>query len=355
MNSKKWLKIFVVLSFLGVGFVGGVNWVVDPYGSNNLIQKDWNKIKLGNIKRPLSFKLPIIKNGEIDVLTLGTSRTGVMDIDIIKNYYSGNIFSLSSPSSLAEEQYFILRYALKHNNIKTLIYGIDFMSFNGNKEKPSSDFNEHRKSIENFENIDNPVINYFSIDTLKYSLKMILNKKDTFYTYQGERVYINAIESIRNGTFKFKYDIEKFKTNAQYSPYKFSSKQLDYFKKSIELCQANNINIILYTPPMYYKHFFNIYTNLENDFVIFKKELVRVKSYYDFSGINEISKNESNYVDESHLRGELAKNIMSKIFNDNSIKTPKDYGILVTKENIDEHLENLKTQIKNYDLEKTLK
>ncbi len=26
MNGKKWLKIFVLLSFLSVGFVGGINY-----------------------------------------------------------------------------------------------------------------------------------------------------------------------------------------------------------------------------------------------------------------------------------------------------------------------------------------
>ena len=31
MNSKKWIKIFVILSLIGVLFVSGINYIVDPY------------------------------------------------------------------------------------------------------------------------------------------------------------------------------------------------------------------------------------------------------------------------------------------------------------------------------------
>ena len=31
MNSKKWIKILLILCVFGVGFVGGVNYLVDPF------------------------------------------------------------------------------------------------------------------------------------------------------------------------------------------------------------------------------------------------------------------------------------------------------------------------------------
>ena len=45
---------------------------------------------------------------------------------------------------------------------------------------------------------------------------------------------------------------------------------------------------------------------------------------------------------------------MAKIFNDKSVEVSEDFGVLVTKDNIDEHLENLRKQIKEYDLNKVL-
>ncbi len=45
---------------------------------------------------------------------------------------------------------------------------------------------------------------------------------------------------------------------------------------------------------------------------------------------------------------------MAKIFNGKIVNVPNDFGALVTKENIDEHLLNLRKQIKDYDLNRTL-
>ncbi|QNM90927.1 hypothetical protein HOO34_04235 [Aliarcobacter cryaerophilus] len=45
---------------------------------------------------------------------------------------------------------------------------------------------------------------------------------------------------------------------------------------------------------------------------------------------------------------------MAKIFNDKLVEVPEDFGVLVTKDNIDEHLENLRKQIEEYDLNKIL-
>ena len=44
--------------------------------------------------------------------------------------------------------------------------------------------------------------------------------------------------------------------------------------------------------------------------------------------------------------------IAGRIFHDNSIKIPNDFGILVTKDNIINHLNYLKKQIKSYELSK---
>lgn len=334
MNNKKWIKIWATIILIVVLSIGGFNYVVDPYGSNNKIQKDWNLIKLANTKRALAYKLPLIENGNIDILLLGTSKVGVMDADIVNKYYKGNVFILSSPASLAEEQYYIFKYALKFNNIKTLIYGVELMSFNGMKKEHTSDFKEHKNSIKEYKDISNSLVSYISIDTLKYSIKMMFNKKETYYSIDGQRHYPSIINSINNNTFKFKYNINTVKDNTQYNPYKFSYSQLEYFKKIQQLCKDNNIKLIAYSPPMYYKHFLNIYENIKTDYLLFKTELANLTNYFDFTGVNEISKYSKNYYDEAHVRKEITENILSSI---NSVEKEN----LVTKKFLKKHLQNI--------------
>ena len=91
-----------------------------------------------------------------------------------------------------------------------------------------------------------------------------------------------------------------------------------------------------------------------DEFELFKKELVKITDFIDFTGHNTIATNKNNYWDSSHLRVETTEVVMAKIFNDKSVEVPEDFGVLVTKDNIDEHLENLRKQIKEYDLNKIL-
>lgn len=94
-----------------------------------------------------------MKNGSFDNILIGTSRIGVMKTEVIKKYLRGNTFNLSSPSFLSEEHYYLLKYAIQNNNIKNVIYGLDFMSLNGMKIKSTSEFNEIKNDIMDNKNI----------------------------------------------------------------------------------------------------------------------------------------------------------------------------------------------------------
>ena len=91
-----------------------------------------------------------------------------------------------------------------------------------------------------------------------------------------------------------------------------------------------------------------------NDYLKYLREISNITDFYDFSGYNTITLNNCNYYEESHYRPLVGEIIASRIFNDKTVKVPKDFGILVTKENINQHLIDLKKQIINYDLDKTL-
>jgi hypothetical protein len=50
----------------------------------------------------------------------------------------------------------------------------------------------------------------------------------------------------------------------------------------------------------------------------------------------------------------MTKPLMARMFKDKSVDVPNDFGVLVTPENIETHLKNLRGQVKEFDLEKML-
>lgn len=350
---KSFIKYFFIVSFFIIlPFCALINYIIDPYGSNKQYKLNYNQVKIGSIKRPLHYKLPIVKEGNIDNILIGTSRIGILKPEIVSGYLGGRTFNLSSPSSLTDEQYYLLRYAIKYNSVKNVIYSIDFLSLNGKKEKSSSEFDELKDDIINYSSIyENPNI-YFNIDSLIYSVKMIFGVKSTTYLENGSwRSYPRVEELIKNNQNEFDYNENMIETS-QYTPYKYSSDKMNYVKKIIKLCKDNNIKLYIYTPPVYAEHFKNIFNNRNKDYVEFKKELSQTTSYIDFSGINEISIKKENYYDASHLREGLSEEIFKRVFKDNDVSFSNVIGVKVDKHNNDTHINNLFNQVKGYNIKK---
>lgn len=349
MSSKKWIRFWLIIMASIIALTGLLNFIIDPYGSNNMFQLSFNQAKNGSTLRPLHYKLPIVARGDIDNLMIGTSTIGAMKTETVSNYFGGKTFNLSSPSSLTDEQYYLLQYAIYFNKIKNVIYGLDFMSLNGAKEKRESEFDEISDQIKTYQNIKESPLIYFSIDSLKQSYRMLSGKKTTVYLKDGRRDFQSTQEKIANGNFEFRYNSEyAFFNNEQYSPYQYSGEKMTYVEKIIELCKSNGINLIIYTSPKYSEHFYTVYSNLTDNFDRFKKELSIITDYVDFEGINSISIDKNNYYDYLHLRENLSDKIFTVVFSRVSPDTSDKFGALVTKDTIGIHLKNIEQQIKNY-------
>jgi len=184
---------------------------------------------------------------------------------------------------------------------------------------------------------------YFSITTLKYSIKMLLNQFGTAYIKNGMRVPFLDNYLIKHNKFKFdKYDAKgHFYLSKQYKNYVYSRKQFEYVKKIIKLCEENNIKLILYNPPVYYEHFITIYKNLKSDYITFKQDLANIINYIDFNGINEITLNKSLFYDPSHLRNSSTNIIFDRLF-----KAKQTYGYEINKGNINSFLDKTENTLK---------
>jgi predicted nucleotidyltransferase len=257
MNSKKWIKILLILCLFGSGFIYGFNYLVDPQGFNNkILINNINNKKISNTSMTTRFKTNILANGKFDTIMLGTSRIGVMDPNIVNKYLNTNTFNLEYPGSNTIIQNKLFKYANNYNNIKYLIYGIDFMAFNENRiiKNDFKEFYDLEKKVDNYEKISNLDL-YFNIETFTKSIKLIikniLNIQETepiYLSKNGMRDYKNYIEDNEKGTLQLDKEINlsiksyfgKYES-AIYKNYNFSYEYLNYFKETIDFCKKNNI------------------------------------------------------------------------------------------------------------------
>jgi hypothetical protein len=362
MNTAKWInKWFIIV--LGVfGTIGIFNFIIDPYGFNNTIVLDGiNKIKEDNTRFPFKYKIPRVQKGGWDNLMLGTSKIGVMDTKPVDTLLGGRTFNLSLPASTVISQYDVFMYAVKFNKIKNVIYGIDFLSFNKNL-KLNDNYLQFKDILKSYKSLYNYDI-YLNFDTLKTSFKAIRNNRSKiprmhpYYSTTGVRHYANFIQLSKEPGFDMQKRIHKllqeFFRDWVYAKYIFSREDMYLFGKIVAYCHSHDINLYVYIPPMYVDHFNAIKESGLNDaFKTFKKELVKITDYVDFTGVNAMTKNSNNFWDSTHLRIDMTSVIMKNVIGDKKIKKDKQFGIFVTKKNIKGHLEKQEAQYQKINLKK---
>lgn len=365
MSTVKWIKIWFAL-ILVIPLVGIFNYIVDPYGFNQLIRIDkFNRIKESNAAFTIKYKMPQLVKYEWTNLMLGSSKIGVMDNHVVDTYLGGKTFNMDQPTPVMPIQFDAFMYAVKYNDVKNLIFAVDFLSFNKNLKlnKDYVELKEKVRAYERFTNIDL----YLNTDTLKTSIKLIkqnlsgtANKKLHYYP-NGMREYANYIEAYKAGTFDLKKNINKHLKlyfdphKGIYSNYQYSDDFMALVKKIVEYCKINNINLYVYISPLYVEHFHAIKASgLIDKFEHFKRDLVKITDYMDFTGTNSITNNKNNYWDSSHLRIEQTKAVMAKLFRDTAVKGYEDFGVFVTPNNIEMHLKEQRDQYKHINLEEIL-
>ena len=107
--------------------------------------------------------------------------------------------------------------------------------------------------------------------------------------------------------------------------------------RTAELCEKYNINLILFTNPIYdstyqQSKYFGYASFLE---LLAEQQKT---GYYNFSGINAITENRNNYYEASHYTEDVGDMIIDRIFNnvtDEQLES-QGFGFFVTEDNLEE-------------------
>ncbi|MDX4057344.1 hypothetical protein Q6A77_01525 [Aliarcobacter skirrowii] len=359
MSSRKFLKIVLVLSFFVAILIGGVNYIVDPYGiyKTNIFLNKPEQDK--NIRLAKVLKVEELKPVSI---SLGTSRTE-HGYDPNHEYFSKPSYNLAVSAASLYENRLYLEHAIKQGNLKEVLLVADWFMFNTILMTKSSDF-------EDSFNIENIYKQLFSVDLFRSSLNTIIKQKvKSSYLENGQRDWYSNQENIdkRGGHLKVMNKDEKgLYSNSKYNfnsnIYQDTKKDsFEDFRKILELCYQNNIKLDIIFGPSHIRQWeaFDYYQDIETwykwkkDVVLFVEKIAKEqqKNPYrimDFSIYHELTaetvptnpKEKMKYHWEaSHYKKELGDIVLDRLLN---ISPYKDFGVELNSENIDFHIQNLR-------------
>lgn len=294
-------------------------------------------------------KFLINSEHSFDSFIFGSSRVGKINPKNINNSY----YNLSYSEGLPSEHLANINLLLKNNiPIKNVIIGLDDFSYKVNPKYHEKDL--LRLPHYSAENSTMDKVQFYSFYLTKlpsyYDLSRIFKTvffDELFETYKYD-IYESGLPIVPEKVDKF-IELNKEVHNKDkkfLKPTIYEGSLIPQTIKSIKdiiLLLKNNINYKIFINPIHKVTYLN--ANLEQ-FNMFKKELVEITSYYDFSGLNEVTLNNYNYYETSHYRMHIGNLITNELFLVKEAN--KKISKYVTKQNIEEHLLTLEQEIKEY-------
>lgn len=341
MYSYRWIKLFSLCSVSIIILISLFNWIINPYNvfnhgldskfpdKSNLLSDRMSKFYIANQRKP-------------ETIIMGTSRSGLFSEKQLEPYASG-VYNYSLAGSSVDEQAQYIHYMITHHHIKTLVWSLDFFSFNPDKPMDQS-FDSQRLNQKYY--LNDYFISLFSFKTFHRSTKTLIKNLSSAgieqdisgQPYTEKEIDFNIRYTLRSyATEKSFLLSEKFK-----QPHSIDKKLLSV-QRVVDLCEQYNVKCVLYTSPVYHKHIDMIYSlGLGETFEMWKNGLAKIHPYTDFCTHNSITNNKMNFRDSSHVIGDLGKVIFAKIFLDKTLKIPEGFGDNITPSNVSAHIRKQK-------------
>ncbi len=353
MNMKryrKWLCIALCLIVVELGCAALFNYIIDPYGlfRYGTFRKDFSYQFIEPAKNFIKTRYVAQHPEMFDCFIFGSSRVNNIDVRKIPG---ATCYNMHLAGGLPRNNLDNLRYWLKEGvKPKIIIIGLDEFSYKMDPEEHLTHFLNHPYP---------PVLNQ---SLLLYYLKYLLYifsgsvREPILEGFMGKRqpiIYDHYVTGLNAPPKEVDRYIEEHPKEHANDP-KFNNPfhvEGDYMKgalqdirETVQLAKTHGTRVVVLINPIHHTTFLD--TDLAQ-FLRFEKALSAITDFWDFSGLNSITTNNYYYYETSHYRPMVGDMMIARIFGDGKVKVPADFGVLVTPENVDRHLEDLRQQVAN--------
>jgi hypothetical protein len=383
MRYKKWLKLIFVVFFSFLFLIAGFNYVVDPFD----IYKS-AKINGFTTKKPEFFShLRMTKAHEVyrikpQAVALGTSTTET-GIDPEHPGWSKNAFPRYNLGLSAANVYEImsyLKYAQSISPLKQVVIGFDFFSFNIHVNNGADFVEERLQSNCNMFLLKEKIQNLISIDTLRLSFKTLREQErlDIMeYLPNGQRAWDykrNRKNALGHRQMFRDYEKEAVHSSWECEDVKTKKSTLDIFREMLVFSYDNDINLYLFISPSHARNcevikvcgFWQKFEDWKRSMVQIANEEASIhgkKAFliWDFADYNELTTEDvplpqdknsdmKYHWETSHYKKELGDMVLDRIFSydDPGRNLHEDFGTILRKENLEEHLLEVRQRQKQY-------
>ena len=344
MNSKRWLLGFLATAVVLGAAVLGFNWLVDPFGVFSHKALEWPSYEM--TMNPRTAKITYLKehHEEYDSYILGCSSVSSFPTDALNTYFDAkfyNMIAYGADMLDVEQQAFYLVENYEVKNLVVSVYIDNAMNYNEEADPLAYAMPPETTG-------ENPLAfyaKYLFMDPRHSLDKLEAIAQDTYLTQTfdvfdaSDGAYDKKVRDAEPIGNMDAY-LESYPVFANYPALSNQTNEeaitgtLESLTRIKQLCEDNGVQLTVVTAPVYVDYLASFPWEQVADFYT---RLAEVTDYWDFS-YSSVSFEPRYFYDETHFRECVGDMALARMFGDESVYIPEDFGAYVTADNVAEHV-----------------
>lgn len=343
MNSKKWIIMFVCCLLSLPVLLAGLNFVVDPFGVfGNLTWYSFSETL-----NPRVAKTAYLEEhwDDYDAYVVGCSSTSSYSVEELNGYLDASFYNLIMYGADMEDVEKTVAYLLENDTVRYLVLNVyvdNGISIGGGEDDLTLKLHEKVSGAD-------PLAFYggylmadpnYAFDKLEAMVQdtWLPQTFDVFDEVTG--VYDKRARDVENISDMERY-VEAYPVFADYPVYATEMAATEQCMESVaairDMCAAAGTELLVVCAPVY-GEYLNSFS--DEDLAAFYTALGEVTDYWDFT-YSSVSWEPRYFYDATHFRNAVGTMALAKIFGNDDVYIPEDFGAYVTAETAAEHAATL--------------
>ncbi len=342
-SARRWCFAFLGTLLFFLAALCLFNGLVDPFGLFGDPIFHWYSYNETNNPRAAKIAYLEEHHQEYDSYIIGPSSTSSFPKEALDRYFDGSFYNLFMYGTDLSDVEQTCLYILENYEVKNLVVNV-FIASGSRYGGANDDLNNtlHEKVSG-----ENPLLfygKYLTVDP-RYSLEKIKAFQTDSYLPQAFDVFCEA-----SGAYdKTGRDAEPIGAMEDYleaypvfADYPQEVRKMEHIEEAVESvrkiqekCREKGARLLVVSAPSYYE---SLFWYEKEEVAKFYLELAKVAPFWDFTA-SSLSLDPRFFYDETHFRNAAGDMALARIFGDESVYVPEDFGVLVTPENAESHVE----------------
>lgn len=343
VRLKRWLCFFLAGLILCGGLFAGFNALVDPFGLFGDTILNWWSYDMTQNPRVAKAAWLDDHYEDYDSYIIGCSKTSSYPVEDLNEYYDADFYNMFMYGEDFYDVEKTVEYILDNYGAENIIVnsGLHDMTVY-NDEGDSIKGNLHAE-------IDGSSMLAFYSKYLflnpEYAIDKLEAYSDSGFLVNEDRVYIPE-----TGAYdKSLRDVERISSVGEYldlypgfledrghlETLDATDECLASIQRIKDMCDEAGAAFTYMISPMYDSE---LDTYVNDDLMDYFRQLAEITDFWDFSGYDSISADPRFFYDYAHFRNAAGTMALARMFDDDSVYIPDDFGVHVTKDTVEERI-----------------